>query len=60
MNRDNEEQVTPAARNRREEVDERSSPSFDETLRALEREEPLSLAEEIAAEKRRRRGRRPG
>ena len=28
-------------------------PTFDETLRALEQEEPLSLAEEIAAEKRR-------
>ncbi|MCE5267732.1 MAG: transcription termination factor Rho [Planctomycetaceae bacterium] len=31
------------------------SPEVDETLRALEREEPLSLAEEIAAESRRSR-----
>lgn len=34
---------------------ERLSPSVDEAIRALEREEPLSLAEEIAAEGRLRR-----
>ena len=36
----------------RETHEERLSPTIDEALRALEREEPLSLAEEIAAENR--------
>jgi transcription termination factor Rho len=35
--------------------DEPLSPTLDDALRALEQEEPLSLAEEIAVEKRRRR-----
>ena len=56
MNRDREEELSPAAEDRREEeVEKRTSTSLDDALRALEQEEPLSLAEEIAAENRRHR-----
>lgn len=55
MDRDREDQLAPPEEKRRDDSDERSPPSLDEALRALEQEEPLSVAEEIAIEKRRRR-----
>ncbi|MBN1396250.1 MAG: transcription termination factor Rho [Pirellulales bacterium] len=55
MTPEKEEQLTAAEEELRDDFEQRSKPSLDEALRALEREEPLSLAEEIAAEKRRNR-----
>jgi len=55
MNRERDNQVFPPEDELIETTDDRSTPSLDEALRALEEEEPLSLAEEIAADKRRRR-----
>ncbi len=55
MDRDREDQLAPPEEKRRDDFDERSPTSLDEALRALEQEEPLSLAEEIAIEKRKRR-----
>ncbi len=52
MNGDREDQTATPQRNYRNAADEKLSPSVDEALRALEKEEPLSLAEEIAAESR--------
>ncbi|MBU4270311.1 MAG: transcription termination factor Rho [Planctomycetes bacterium] len=55
MDRDREDQIAPPEEERRDDFDERSPTSLDEALRALEQEEPLSLAEEIAVESRKRR-----
>ncbi len=55
MDRDREDQIAPPEEERRDDSDERSPTSLDEALRALEQEEPLSVAEEIAVEKRKRR-----
>lgn len=55
MNSEQDNQIAPPDEEIRENTDDRSTTSLDEALRALEREEPLSLAEEIAADKRRRR-----
>ena len=52
MNGDREAQPENEPRERREPAGEQFSPEVKETLRALENEEPLSLAEEIAADKR--------
>ena len=51
MNRNREEVRTDDERQQRDEAaQEQFSPTMDEALRALEREEPLSVAEEIVAE----------
>lgn len=55
MNPERDNQTAPPDEELRENIDERPAASLDDALRALEREEPLSLAEEIAADKRRRR-----
>jgi transcription termination factor Rho len=52
MNRDRETETEHKELDRPEPTGEPIAPSIDEALRALEREEPLSLAEEIAAENR--------
>ena len=56
MNGDRETTTDNQELERREAPQRPFSPEVDEALRALEREEPLSVAEEIAAEKRGRRG----
>ena len=45
-----EEPIEPREPENHVAVNQRFSPSVDEALRALEREEPLTVAEEIAAE----------
>ncbi len=55
MNRDREEQNDNRENDYRLPAEQQFSPEVKEALRALEREEPLSLAEEIAAEGRGRR-----
>jgi transcription termination factor Rho len=55
MNREKNTETEGKEDGRREPAEGQFSPSVDEALRALEKEEPLSLAEEIAAENRARR-----
>ena len=55
MNRDREEQLDNQENAPRESTHPQFSPAVNEALRALEREEPLSLAEEIASEGRAKR-----
>jgi transcription termination factor Rho len=50
MNRERDTQTENQEAERREPAREQFSPAVNEALRALEKEEPLSLAEEIAAE----------